>query len=258
MHMRSSIAFAGMLAASLLHAAPGHAQQMRTWVSGTGDDANPCSRTAMCKTFTGAMSKTAPGGEISVYDPGGFGSVTINKSISIVDVGAKASMLVAGTTGVTIKAGPTDVVLLDGLVLEGGGTGTTGISIVSAASVHIRDCVIRGFQAEPGLAIDVAPTAATQVFVSNCAIGKNSAGIRVKPADSGSARVFLERVDLENNAGSAIRAEGPNAVIRLNRTAITNNGAGLDLAGGSIITFGTNAISGNTVDGQPSHIERLQ
>jgi hypothetical protein len=98
MHTRSLFAIVGALAA-MLYASAGHAQQMRTWVSGTGDDMNPCSRTAMCKTFAGAISKTAAGGEISVYDPGGYGALTITKSLSIVDVGAKASMLVAGTTG---------------------------------------------------------------------------------------------------------------------------------------------------------------
>ena len=60
-----------------------HAQATRTWVSGVGDDANPCSRTAPCKTFAGAISKTAAGGEINVLDPGGFGAVTITKSITI-------------------------------------------------------------------------------------------------------------------------------------------------------------------------------
>jgi hypothetical protein len=253
------IAIAGALAFSLLCAAPGHAQSMHTWVSGTGDDVNPCSRTAMCKTFVGAISKTAAGGEISVYDPGSYGSVTITKSISIVDVGAKASMLVAGATGVTIKAGANDSVFLDGFVLEGGGSGTTGISIVSAGSVHIRNCVIRGFQAAPGLAIDISPTTASKVFVSNCAIGKNTAGIQVKPAAGGGAQVFLDDVKLENNAGSAVRAEGQTATVRLNGSTITNNVTGLDLAsGGIIISFGTNAISGNGTDGQPSHVERLQ
>jgi hypothetical protein len=258
MHTRSLFAIVGALAA-MLYASAGHAQQMRTWVSGTGDDMNPCSRTAMCKTFAGAISKTAAGGEISVYDPGGYGAVTITKSLSIVDVGAKASMLVAGTTGVTIKAGPNDSVFLDGLVLEGGGSGTTGISIVSAGSVHIRNCVIRGFQAAPGLAIDVSATMASKVFVSNCAIGKNIAGVQVKPDAGGGAQVFLEGVKLENNAGSAVRAEGQTATVRLNASTITNNVTGLDLAsGGIIISFGTNAISGNGTDGQPSHVERLQ
>lgn len=256
--MRLGIVIAAGIAASLLYAAPGHAQQMRTWVSGTGDDADPCSRTAMCKTFAGALSKTAAGGEISVFDPGGFGSVTINKSISIVDVGAKASMLAAGTTGVTINAAPTDVVFLDGLVMEGGGSGTTGISIVSAKSVHIRNCVIRGFQSAPGVAISVAPSAATQVFVDNCAISNNSAGIQVQPS-GGSAQVFLDRVQLENNAGSAVSVQGPNAVVRLNNSNITGNGVGLDIASeGSIITFRTSAISGNVRNGQASHVEPLQ
>jgi len=256
--MRSSFAIVGAFAA-MVCAAPGHAQQMHTWVSGTGDDVNPCSRTSMCRTFAGAISKTAARGEISVYDPGSYGAITITKSLSIVDVGAKASMLVAGTTGVTIKAGANDSVFLDGLVLEGGGTGTTGISIVSAASVHIRNCVIRGFQAAPGLAIDVSPTTASKVFVSNCAIGNNSAGVQVKPASGGSAQVFLDDVKLENNAGSAVRAEGQTAMVRVNESTITNNVTGLDFAsGGVIISFGTNALSGNGTDGQPSHVERLQ
>src|SRR6186997_2083351 len=59
------------------------AQATRTWVSGVGDDANPCSRTAPCKTYAGAISKTAKDGEISTLDPGGFGAVTITKSIYI-------------------------------------------------------------------------------------------------------------------------------------------------------------------------------
>jgi hypothetical protein len=64
-----------------LFSVPANAQATRTWVSGVGDDANPCSRTAPCKTFAGAISKTAAGGEINVLDPGGFGAVTITKSI---------------------------------------------------------------------------------------------------------------------------------------------------------------------------------
>lgn len=64
----------------LLAAAPAQAQASRTWVSGVGDDANPCSRTAPCKTFAGTISKTAAKGEINVMDPGGYGAVTITKS----------------------------------------------------------------------------------------------------------------------------------------------------------------------------------
>src|SRR6201987_5279563 len=79
------------------------AQATRTWVSGVGDDANPCSRTAPCKTFAGAISKTAAGGEIDALDPGGFGGVTITKAITIDGGGGQVtSVLVAGTNGITV------------------------------------------------------------------------------------------------------------------------------------------------------------
>jgi hypothetical protein len=176
--MRKSIAIAiaTVLAASLLQAAPVNAQAMRTWVSGVGSDANSCSRTSQCRTFAGAISRTVAAGEISVLDPGGFGAVTISKSISIVAKGAEGGINAAGVTGLIINAAPTDVVQFDGLVIEGIVTGTTGIRIVAAAAVHIRNCVIRGFQAGAGLGIDIAPTAITQVFVSNCAVSKNGGG----------------------------------------------------------------------------------
>src|ERR1700744_1393105 len=72
----------------------------RTWVSGVGDDANPCSRTAPCKTFAGAISKTATAGEINVLDPGGFGALTITKAITIDATGVEAGVLVSGTNGI--------------------------------------------------------------------------------------------------------------------------------------------------------------
>ena len=91
-----------------------YAQATRTWVSGVGDDANPCSRTAPCKTFAGAISKTAPAGEIDVLDPGGFGAVTITKSISIEADGVIAGVLVSGTNGIVINAPSNAVVVLRG------------------------------------------------------------------------------------------------------------------------------------------------
>ena len=80
------------------------AQATRTWVSGVGDDANPCSRTAPCKTFAGAISKTATNGEINCIDPGGFGAVTITKSIQIDCRGVLAGVLVSGTNGIIVNA----------------------------------------------------------------------------------------------------------------------------------------------------------
>jgi hypothetical protein len=110
----------GLLA---LGATASNAQATRTCISGVGDDANPCSRTAPCKTFAGATSKTAAGGEISVLDPGGYGAVTITKSISIVSEGSEGSIRASGTNGIIINAASTDIVNLHGLLLEGAGTG---------------------------------------------------------------------------------------------------------------------------------------
>src|SRR5689334_23924379 len=107
----------------ILASAPANAQATRTWVSGVGDDVNPCSRTAPCKTFAGAISKTAAGGEISVLDPGGFGSVTITKSMSLIADGNQGSILGASTNGIIINAGSNHVVNLRGLTIEGAGTG---------------------------------------------------------------------------------------------------------------------------------------
>src|SRR5438128_4271429 len=90
-------------ATTLALASLGHAQANRTWVSGVGDDVNPCSRTAPCKTFAGAISKTADPGEIDALDPGGFGAVTITKSITIDGSGTFASILSSGVQGVIVN-----------------------------------------------------------------------------------------------------------------------------------------------------------
>src|SRR4029079_242732 len=120
-----------------------YAQARRTWVSGTGDDLNPCSRTAPCKTFASAMSKTAAHGEINVLDPGGYGAVTITKSISIISESFEAGVLVSATNGIIINAAPTDVVELQGLNVDGLGRSLDGIKILQAGAVHIRKTPLR-------------------------------------------------------------------------------------------------------------------
>ena len=96
--MRKMTVAVGLLGTliSVLAVQPAEAQATRTWVSGVGDDANPCSRTAPCKTFAGAISKTAAGGEINCLDPGGFGAVTITKSMTIDCTGTFGSTLNSG------------------------------------------------------------------------------------------------------------------------------------------------------------------
>src|SRR3978361_347145 len=109
------------LVTPLLAAAPASAQATRTWVSGVGDDVNPCSRTAPCKTFAGAISKTAASGEINCIDPGGFGALTITKAITVSCNGVEAGVLVSGTNGIVVAAGVNDVVVLKGLDFVGVG-----------------------------------------------------------------------------------------------------------------------------------------
>src|ERR1700712_2648167 len=108
----------------LICASQASAQATRTWVSaegvegGAADDANSCSRTSPCKTFAGAISKTAAGGTISVLDTGGYGPVVIGKAISIIAEGAQAGVVTSGNNGITINAGSTDLVHLQGLFIQ--------------------------------------------------------------------------------------------------------------------------------------------
>lgn len=252
--MRHKLVYLALAAglAVLCQAMPAHAQATRTWVSGVGDDVNPCSRTAPCKTFAGAISKTAAGGQISVLDPAGFGAVTITKSISIVAEGAEGGVLASQTNGVTVNVGPRDVVMLRGLIIEGAGNGLNGIRMIAGGDLHVEDSVIRGFQAgSAGVGVSIESSADSRVFISNTAISKNLRGIVVKPAAG--AAVFLDRVQAIENANAGITADGAKAVVRLNQSTVAANGTGLTaLNGGQILSFGNNAIAGNTQDGAPT------
>ena len=138
------------------------AQATRTWVSGVGDDVNPCSRTAPCKTFAGAISKTAANGEIDALDPGGFGAVTMSKSITIdgTQGAGFGGILASLTSGSTVNDGGTNtiVVTLRNLSIDGAGNGTNGLRFVSGKSLSVENCRIFGFRGSPGHGIDMAIT----------------------------------------------------------------------------------------------------
>src|SRR5262249_4857418 len=174
-----SLTAVGAMAMPLLYAAPAQAQATRTWVSGVGDDANPCSRTAPCKTFAGAISKTAPGGEIDALDPGGFGALTITKSITLDGGGGQvASVLVAGTNGIVVAAGANDVVIirnirLDGLLGNGsnaGNAGINGIRWLSGKTLIVENCVIFGFNTN---GIDIEKSDGGQAYIMNTSVENN-------------------------------------------------------------------------------------
>jgi len=154
----------------------GYAQASRTWVSGVGDDVNPCSRTAPCKTFAGAISKTAPGGEIDALDPGGFGALTITKAITLDGGGGQvASILVSGTNGIVVAAQPNDVVTIRNLRFDGlaGGNSTPGINgirWISGKALHIENCTIFGFSNN---GIDIAKSDGGSAVIINTVTANN-------------------------------------------------------------------------------------
>lgn len=203
-----------------------NAQATRTWVSGVGDDANPCSRTAPCKTFAGAISKTAAKGMISVLDPGGFGAVTITKAITIDGGGIKGSVLNALTTGVTVNAAATDVVRLRDISIDGGGNGINGIRFLSGAALIVDNVKIN--DTSTGHGILFAPTVAARLVVNNSVIGNNSGGngIYVLPGSGGFARVAINGTTISNNAGG-IRVEDKSVVSIQNSTISSNAGNGI-------------------------------
>src|SRR4051794_3275546 len=162
-------------------------QATRTWVSGVGDDANPCSRTAPCKTFAGAISKTANGGEINCLDPGGFGGVTIGKSLTIKCHYTEGGVLVAGSNAIVINATATDKVTLRGLDINGTGAGgaaftsLVGVKVLSAARVNIIDNEIYRFK--DGIAV-VPTSAQTRVVIKGNHIHDNGVGVINAPGNN--------------------------------------------------------------------------
>jgi hypothetical protein len=230
MKARFSIHVLCCLLILLTVSAAAHAQATRTWVSGVGDDANPCSRTAPCKTFAGAISKTASGGEINVLDPGGFGAVTITKSITISSEGFEAGVLVSGTNGIVVSAANTDVVVLRGLDIEGLGTGLAGIKVLSAGAVYVEKCTINHFTAK---GIDFEPTSATtapsQLHVSDSIIrnntGASSGGILIKPGSTVATTGTILNTQIVNNT-FGLRVEDNSRVLAKNTTVTDNTNGG--------------------------------
>jgi parallel beta helix pectate lyase-like protein len=197
--------------ATALLATSAFAQASRTWVSGVGADDNPCSRTAPCKTFAGAFSKTARAGIINTVDPGGFGAVTISKSLTIDGGPFHAGILAAATNGVTINitdfvADPNATVTLRNLDIEGFVTGLRGVRILSAKRVIIDNCRIFGFRGSPGRGLDVATSVANvQIVVRNSTIYDNSAqGILVSGVAASPAQLVVEGSTVIHNGSSAI------------------------------------------------------
>jgi hypothetical protein len=238
-------------ATSVFVASPLYAQATRTWVSGVGDDVNPCSRTAPCKTFAGAISKTAAGGEINCLDPGGFGAVTITKAMTINCLYTEGGAL-AGGNGIVVNAGATDVVFLRGLDIFGVNPPSNGVRIVAGGAVHIEESTIRRFNAANSFGVSFQPSGVTRLYITNTTIANNGnaatgGGILIQPTGSGSGRVFLRNVRLRGNANNAINANtvgntdlvnGTRVVIADSEISDSTNGINVNVpAGTSVINM---------------------
>jgi hypothetical protein len=211
---------------------PASAQATRTWVSGVGDDVNPCSRTAPCKTFAGAISKTATGGEISVLDPGGFGAVNITKSITIDGGGELASILGSFTNGVSINAPANAVVTLRNLQINGAGTGLAGIRVNTGAALIVDNVMVFGF--ETGIETYAGMTTVNRSnFSNNRLFGVHGRG----------GTLTVEGSMLTTN-GVAVQATA--GTVRLSDSSIYNNLTGFGCGAGILASAGNNRKAGNT------------
>jgi len=200
------------------------AQATRTWVSGVGDDVNPCSRTAPCKTFAGTISKTATNGEINCLDPGGFGAVTITKSITIDCTEVSSSILASGTNGVIINitsaADTLKTVRLRGISINGAGTGINGIRVLSASSVFIEDVIIDGFT-QHGISVETSV---------------------------GSTKFVIDSATISNNLGNGFNTfiiGGASASLSVNNSLFAVNNIGFNLSQSVKTTFQNSIINGN-------------
>jgi|SwirhirootsSR3_FD_contig_71_872528_length_3105_multi_2_in_0_out_0_2 hypothetical protein len=237
-----------VLVLAMVFAGMASAQAGRTWVSGVGDDVNPCSRTAPCKTFAGAISKTADGGEINCLDPGGFGGVTITKSIKI-DCQQTGGISANGVNGIIINAGANGVVSLRNFQINGllptaagaGASGINGIRYLSGKFVHIENLHIAGFggTGTSGNCIDVAiSSGAGQLSIENstlehCTVGINQANSTI------ASNVFVVNNRFEK-IGTALKSKAASVMGATLNSFSDITTVIFDINGGSIFTGNDN------------------
>jgi hypothetical protein len=214
---------------------------------------NPCSRTAPCKTWAGAISKTASGGIIDALDPGGFGALTITKPITLEGNGTLASTLSSGVNGiiVNITSGTGRDVVLRNILIDGSGVtlGINGIRFIAGDSLLVEDCYIKAYS---GNCIDFENDAGTghltvrNTSISACAAG----GILVKPAAGATAaRASIQNSTIANTGGAGVRAEDKSDVTVYHSVVSNNLGAGIlsfsAAANGTVIVVAHSEASHN-------------
>jgi hypothetical protein len=240
---------------TLMWGAPAQAQASRTWVSGVGDDANPCSRTAPCKTFAGAISKTAAFGEIDCLDPGGFGAVTITKSITIDCQGTLGSILSAGTNGIIVNVTATDLVKIRNITINGFHTGINGIRMIGGGSLVIEHVALFGMT---GAGIDWEPNLANaKLSVLDTEVQFTGTGVLLKAQASVLTTALLDHVTAWNNTLHGVEADDGITATVIWSDLSHNGGKGALVASASVssvvnfdhTTFAQNLGQGLVVSG---------
>jgi hypothetical protein len=207
----------------ILGVAGASAQVQRTFVSGLGNDGNPCSRTAPCRTFPQAISQTNSGGEIYVLDSAGYAAFTITKPVSIVaPPGVTAGISVFSGDGVTINAGASDTVILRGLTINNQNSGGSGIVFNTGGTLHVENCVVNGFSSGDGINF----IAAANLEVKDSIFRGNGDGIVVLPPAATAAQAAIDQVRLEENVTDGLLAvDGATVTVR-NSLASGNGNTG--------------------------------
>ncbi|MBI5857406.1 MAG: hypothetical protein HZB42_07120 [Sphingobacteriales bacterium] len=221
------------------------AQATRTWVSGVGDDVNPCSRTAPCKTLAGAISKTATGGEINILDPGGFGAVTITKSITIDGGGIIGSILSSATNGIIVNA-PGGLVTIRNFSINGAGTtlGTNGIRVIAVKKLLVENCTLSNFSAN-GIDFNNSTTAA-DIMINNTTITNTNGGISYTGPSGSTGAVGFTVIDgchIQGITTTGINIASGTATV--SNSVISGCGTGVESKTGATAHLSGNIITNN-------------
>jgi len=252
---RLFLALAVFFTAGVLYSAPAAAQANRTWVSGVGDDLNPCSRTAPCKTFAGAISKTAAGGEINCLDPAGFGAVTVTKSITIDCEDTQGAILAAGTTGVIVNGANVDVVLR-GISINAGpaaGLGVNGVRMLQGRSLLLDQVIISNFSAAApnGNAVLINPSSGTMTVTINDSVLTNNlnGGVLVAPTGAATVNLVINRSQIIRNvAGVTLNSGGFATALTLSVVDSTVSGGNDPLASGVVAKTASGTFTGSVTN----------
>jgi hypothetical protein len=231
-----------------LQATPASAQATRTYVSGTGNDTAACTMAAPCQTLQAALAMTAPGGEIYALNSANYGHVTVTKAVSIIGGQGTAGVLTPSSiSGITINAGPSDVVNLRGLDIDGAGSGTSGIVFTTGGSLNVQNSVIRGFTSH---GISFQPTGSSALYVADTLVANNAnTGIMFQSMSPANSIVVLNDVQaITNGTGIAATGTSSTAVLTLKNSVVANNiGVGALSGGLSAISITNSTFANNGV-----------